>query len=77
MPNRTLCAVLEEMRKSYETRNFSYLPGLIEEAQTMGNRIEASLWDQHDVKDLREERKELEEVIEKLKSKKKELKTDD
>ena len=34
--NRTLCSVLEEMRKCYETRNFAVLPGLIEEAQTYG-----------------------------------------
>ena len=32
--SRTLCSVLEEMRKCFETRNFSPLHGLIEEAQT-------------------------------------------
>ena len=47
-PNRTLCDVLEEMRKSLETNNFSYLGGLIEEVQTIGNRMEAGL---HDIKD--------------------------
>lgn len=50
MVNRTLCGVLEEMRKAYETRNFSYLPGLIEEAQRMGNRMEAALSDKHDLR---------------------------
>jgi len=41
--HRTLCDVLKEMRQCYETRNFGYLPGLIEEAQSMGNRMEAKL----------------------------------
>jgi len=43
--NRTLCSVLDEMRKCYETRNFAPLHGLIEEAQTYGNRMEAKLSD--------------------------------
>jgi hypothetical protein len=34
------------MRKCHETRNYSYLPSLIEEAQTMANRMEAKLLDQ-------------------------------
>lgn len=42
-PNRTLCDVLREMRECYNSRNFSHLLGLIEEAQTMGNRMEAGL----------------------------------
>lgn len=70
MPNRTLCSVLEEIRKCYETRNFSYLPGLVEEAQTMANRMESGLWDQHDIKHLRDERKQLKKEIEKLKEQK-------
>jgi hypothetical protein len=32
MFNRTVCDMLEEMRKCAETGNYSYLPGLIEEA---------------------------------------------
>jgi len=40
--NRTLCDVLDEMRKCDKTSNYSYLSGLIEEAQSMGNRMEAS-----------------------------------
>lgn len=46
MPNRTLCNVLQEMRTCCKTKNFSYLEGLIEEAQTLANRMEAALWDQ-------------------------------
>lgn len=51
--NRTLCDVLEEMRKCYETRNFGYLPGLIEEAQSMGNRMEAKLGDLESLEEVR------------------------
>lgn len=43
MPTRYLCDVLEEMRKCFKTRNFSGLLGLIEEAQTLANRMEAGL----------------------------------
>lgn len=43
--NRNLCEVFEEMRTMHKTRNYSYLLGLIEEAQTMGNRMEAGLDD--------------------------------
>ena len=59
MPNRTLCAVLEELRTCFETRNFSYMISLLEEAQSLGNRMEAGLWDQKEVKYLREEMREL------------------
>lgn len=40
---RYLCDILEDMRKCYKTRNFSYLPGLIEELQYRANRMENSL----------------------------------
>lgn len=74
MPNRTICDVLKEMRTCYKTRNFSYLLSLVEEAQSMANRMEAALWDQYELKDLREESKRLKEEVKKLKSAKKELK---
>lgn len=48
MPNRYVCDVLEEMRKCYKTRNFAPLMGLIEEAQTMANRMEGALGCKHD-----------------------------
>ena len=50
MTNRYICDVLEAMRKCYETRNFSYLPGLIEEAQLLADRMEAGLGDKADVR---------------------------
>lgn len=53
--NRSLCDVLDEMRKLYETRNFSGLLGLIEEAQSMANRMEAGLGDKKDLIAMHEE----------------------
>jgi uncharacterized protein YPO0396 len=80
MRNRYLCDVLEEMRKAHETRNFSYLPGLIEEAQHMGNRMEAALEDKDDltryarkVSELKEEKRELKAVVDSLKKERKAL----
>lgn len=57
--NRSLCDVLDEMRKLYETRNFSGLLGLIEEAQSMANRMEAGLGDKKDLIKMHEEWNEL------------------
>ena len=65
-PNRTMCAVLDEMRNCYKSRNFAGLLGLVEEAQTMANRMEASLWDQREIKDLRNEIKKLEKKKQEL-----------
>lgn len=77
MPNRTLCDVLNEMRKAEETKNFSYLKGLIEEAQMMGNRMEAKLWDQKDFEHRKEEYTTLKEEVKKLKDEKKALTKND
>ena len=70
MLNRSVCDVLEEMRKSFETRNFSYLLGLIEEVQSMVNKMEARLNDIHDFehieqryKDLKKECRELQKIV--------------
>lgn len=41
--HRTLCDVLADMRRCDESKNYSGLAGLIEEAQVMGNRMEAAL----------------------------------
>lgn len=42
-PFRTMCEVLDEMRRCFTTRNFASIMGLIEEVQSMGNRMEAAL----------------------------------
>ena len=68
-----LCDVLHEMRECNKTLNFSYLIGLVEEAQTLANRMEAKLYDikdferlRDDIKDLKKKKKKLEEKIEEL-----------
>lgn len=70
-PNRTLCEVLEEMRTCDKTKNYSYLKGLIEEVQTMGNRMEAALEDFNDLERSHEQKseahKELKEINKKIK----------
>jgi hypothetical protein len=48
MLNRYICDVFEEMRKLHKTRNYAFLPGLIEEAQTLANRMEAGLREKED-----------------------------
>ena len=69
-PNRTVCEALREMRELNKTRNFAPLLGLIEEVQSMVNRMEASLLDQGDLqharKSLRKVRRELEKKSEEL-----------
>jgi hypothetical protein len=67
MPNRLLCTVFDEMRDCVKTLNFSYLLGLIEEAQFLGNRMESRLYDQKDYENLLDD-------IRELKKKKKNLK---
>lgn len=76
-PNRTLCAVLDEMRKLNETRNYAPLLSLIEEAQVMGNRMEAGLSDIKDHKSLLEDISKLKKELKALRKEKKEIKTDE
>ena len=66
--NRSLCDVLEEMRKCYETRNFASLLGLIEEAQTMANRMEAALGDKRDIPRMNAEWHELRDKLKDLRA---------
>jgi uncharacterized protein Yka (UPF0111/DUF47 family) len=79
-----VCDVLEEMRTSVKTLNFAMIPSLIEELQTMVNRMEMALEDMKDLKGLKDEivdkKEELETLkdeirkIEKKKKKKKSMK---
>lgn len=64
MPNRTLCDVFEAMREMHKTRNFSYLIGLIEEAQNMANRMEAALYDQRAFKNMEIRYKKMRKEVE-------------
>lgn len=61
--NRTLCDVLKEMRACYDTRNFAPLMGLIEEAQTYGNRMEAKLYDVRNYENLKKRYKALQKKV--------------
>ena len=71
--NRTICDVLEEMRKTHETRNYASLLALIEEAQSMGNRMEAGLEDKRDLIKMHDEWSKLKKEIKELRKEKKEL----
>jgi hypothetical protein len=72
-PNRFICDVFDEMRKAHDTRNYSYLLSLIEEAQVLANRMEAGLSDKNDIKEAQKYKKELKAEIEELKAKKEKL----
>jgi len=67
--SRTICAVFEEMRTSNETKNYSYLLGLIEEAQSMANKMESKI-------DLIKDFEELKEQCKNLVERKNDLKKD-
>ena len=58
-PNRVMCDVLEEMRNCFKTYNFSPILGLIEEVQSMANRMESGLSDVHDITELHDRKKHL------------------
>lgn len=71
MSNRYICTVLDEMRDCVKTSNFSYLSGLIEEAQSLANRMESRLYEikdferlHEDIRKLKVEKKKLEEAPE-------------
>jgi hypothetical protein len=75
--NRTLCDVLEEMRLCVKTLNFAAMSGLIEEAQHMGNRMEAAMEDQKDFRELSDNLSLLRKEERALKNKIKKLKMED
>ena len=70
MPSRYICSVLEEMRECHKHRNFSYLPGLIEEAQTMANRMECGLQDRSSLRYVQKEAKKLRREVKRLEKRK-------
>lgn len=67
-PSRTFCQVLDEMRACYKTCNFGAMPGLIEELQTIGNRMEAHLDTKKDYFRLRDDIREAREELHKLRN---------
>ena len=75
--SRTICDVLKEIRTCHETRNYSYLMGLVEEAQSMSLRMEAALDSNREYRDYRKLAKEAYAEYEKIQLKLKKLKTDE
>jgi predicted nuclease with TOPRIM domain len=71
--NRYLCDVLSEMRTCHETRNYAHLVGLIEECQTLANRMETALMDKRNVLDYEARRPVLKDEIKELEWRKAEL----
>lgn len=69
-PSRYICSVLDEMRDCHKTHNYSYLPGLIEEAQSLARRMESALCDVRDVREWSKIRDELKKEIRELEEKK-------
>lgn len=67
-PNRTYCDILKEMRECYKTCNFGAMPGLIEELQIIGNRMEARLDAQRDYFQIRDDMREAREELTNLKN---------
>ena len=67
--NRYVCDVLEEMRTSVKTLNFAMIPSLIEEVQTMANRMEMALSDMKDLEQLKMDIVEKKEELKKLEKK--------
>lgn len=64
--NRTFCDVLEEIRMCHKTRNYAHLAGLVEELQTLGNRMESGLGDKKDLKAMNDEWSEKKRELRKL-----------
>lgn len=63
---RTLCDIFEDMRQAHKTRNYSYLKGLIEEAQYRANRMEDHLYSRKEVERLEKRRVELKAEVKEL-----------
>ena len=74
MTNRYFCTVIDEMRACYKTRNFSIVMGLLEELQSIGNRMEAKCGDISDRNNYLDEVKKLKREIKDLKRKRDKLK---
>lgn len=72
-PNRYLCDILRDMRKAIKVLRIDMLSGLIEEAQIYGNRMEAKLDDQYDMRRLLEDKSVLNEEVRALRKKKEAL----
>lgn len=73
MPHRYVCEVLDEIRTAVKTLRIDTVPGLVEEAQTLVNRMECKLRDYADMgyeldkaSDLRKELRAISKQVEML-----------
>lgn len=62
-----MCEVLDEIRALDKTRNYAPLMGLVEELQSMGNKMEGALGDKKDVERMQMKRAKLKKEIKELK----------
>ena len=67
--NRVVCNVIDEIQTCIKTQNYSYLPGLVEEMQSMANRMESAIGDIRDIKKISERRRFLKKAIKELEHK--------
>lgn len=72
-PNRTICSILEDMRKMHDTHNYSQLQACIEELQYAANRMEAALEDNKEINRIRETLADMKLKYKKMKKKLKEV----
>jgi len=73
MPNRYICSVFDEIRTAIKTLRIDMIPGLIEEAQVLANRMEASLYDKRDIETYSEGIRDLKAELKELRKEKRKL----
>jgi len=77
MPARYVCSVLDEMRAMWKSRNFAGFLGLVEETQTLVNRMESALENKKDYHHwharLKKEKTEYQKLVKKANKVRKEL----
>ena len=76
MGNRYICEVLEEIKTCNKTRNYGPLLSLVEEIQTLVNRMETALSDKRDVLNWEQRRPIVRDEIKELEWKKEQLEED-
>ena len=70
---RWICSILDDMKVCYKTRNFGYLPSLIEECRYRASRMENALEMNDSIESMEKERIELKKELGELREEVKEL----
>ena len=68
-PNRTICAILSNIREMDKTKNYAGLLGAVAEIQWAAERMEAAIADLKDIDKFKEKKSELRDEIKKLEKK--------